>query len=169
MLNKKKINLFLIWFFLLLKIQSIIYVKEIFSIFEYFLNFILTLYYSYYFLRHPENYNEINTSNVLNIITLISFIPFYISLINMKIFCINMICAYYYFDSLLHSFKKNSIILPLNEKKYNEECSICLLIEKEQITLPCNHHYHKTCILEWLNIQNNCPLCRQPYQSVVNI
>jgi hypothetical protein len=162
MLNKKKINLFLIWVFLLFKISLLLNNKEIFSIFECFLNFTLTVYYSYYFIRNPENYHEINTSNVFNIITLISFIPFYISLINVKIFLINMACAYYYFDTLLQSLQ-NNIILPLNEKKYEDECSICLSYENNQITLPCNHHYHKTCILKWLNIETKCPICRQSY------
>ena len=51
----------------------------------------------------------------------------------------------------------------------NEEfvCSICLLEYSENdeiIQLPCDerHFFHSGCITEWLNKNNNCPLCKAP-------
>ncbi|KAJ7942879.1 E3 ubiquitin-protein ligase family [Quillaja saponaria] len=43
------------------------------------------------------------------------------------------------------------------------ECCICLSSyedETELNTLPCNHHFHSTCILKWLRMNATCPLCK---------
>lgn len=45
------------------------------------------------------------------------------------------------------------------------DCPICIErfnIEKDNIVKleHCNHYYHKDCIIEWLKIKINCPLCR---------
>jgi len=55
---------------------------------------------------------------------------------------------------------------------YNDElvlhndhtCSICLLAYEQGIhvrQLPCCHHYHQTCIDEWLLKKDSCPLCNR--------
>jgi hypothetical protein len=39
------------------------------------------------------------------------------------------------------------------------ECPIC----REEGVLhktPCNHHFHQSCLHEWLRRNNTCPLCR---------
>ena len=44
-----------------------------------------------------------------------------------------------------------------------KECSICLSdIDKNStiIVLPCNHIYHKNCIISWFNKNKTCPNCR---------
>ena len=77
--------------------------------------------------------------------------------------------------------KKKKLILNLNEfqfkhiKKYSQikekKCPICLLkyrgsdIIKE---FPCNHIYHKDCILKWLKKSNICPLCKYDITGDVN-
>jgi hypothetical protein len=47
-------------------------------------------------------------------------------------------------------------------------CTICLCNiepvtikeeEKEEV-LVCHHTFHKECIVEWLKIKHNCPVCR---------
>ena len=45
-----------------------------------------------------------------------------------------------------------------------DDCSICLNkidIDEDIIILPCCHRYHKSCILQWFNQQNTCPICRE--------
>jgi hypothetical protein len=55
-----------------------------------------------------------------------------------------------------------------------EECSICLESETN-VTLLCNHTFHKKCIDEWLNKKNNCPICRHnitynnPIDTIIKI
>jgi len=44
------------------------------------------------------------------------------------------------------------------------ECSICQEEIEEGaivIKLPCRHHYHKDCVMGWLEKNNTCPLCRK--------
>ena len=77
--------------------------------------------------------------------------------------------------------KKKKFILNLNEfqykhiKKYSKnkekKCSICLVkYQKPDILkeFPCNHIYHKNCILKWLEKSNICPLCKYDITSDVN-
>lgn len=43
------------------------------------------------------------------------------------------------------------------------ECCICLSSYEdgaELHTLPCNHHFHSTCIVKWLKMNATCPLCK---------
>ena len=38
------------------------------------------------------------------------------------------------------------------------------LVEKDEegiSTLKCGHQFHSECIIKWLKIKNNCPICRQ--------
>ena len=81
----------------------------------------------------------------------------------------------------IYNLKKEKFILNLNEfqfkhiKKYSQikekKCSICLVkfrgsdIIKE---FPCNHIYHKDCILKWLKKSNICPLCKYDITGDVN-
>lgn len=44
-----------------------------------------------------------------------------------------------------------------------ERCSICLENFEDNdyvLAMPCDHIFHKNCILEWLKISYKCPLCR---------
>ena len=73
----------------------------------------------------------------------------------------------------IFKLKKNKLILNLNEfqfkhiKKYTKikekKCPICLLKYKGSDIIkefPCNHIYHKNCILKWLKKSNICQLCK---------
>ncbi|XP_074566711.1 E3 ubiquitin protein ligase RIE1-like [Curcuma longa] len=43
------------------------------------------------------------------------------------------------------------------------ECCICLTPYEEGVELlamPCNHHFHSSCIAKWLRIHATCPLCK---------
>ncbi|KMZ65302.1 RING finger protein [Zostera marina] len=43
------------------------------------------------------------------------------------------------------------------------ECCVCLTPYEDGVevhSLPCNHHFHSTCIVKWLRINAICPLCK---------
>lgn len=52
----------------------------------------------------------------------------------------------------------------------DEKCAICLLPNENldgqtYLNLPCNHEFHDTCILPWLEKTNSCPMCRQEMKT----
>lgn len=51
----------------------------------------------------------------------------------------------------------------LDSEVRNIECTICLdpLVNGIVMQTPCNHQYHKKCILDWYNIKKTCPLCNR--------
>lgn len=43
-----------------------------------------------------------------------------------------------------------------------DDCPICLeeyAYENPEITLQCNHHFHLSCIYEWMERSHSCPVC----------
>ena len=56
----------------------------------------------------------------------------------------------------------------INEEKIKEfgfenSCAVCkdeFNIGEECLSMPCNHNFHKDCIIPWLNERNSCPVCR---------
>lgn len=59
----------------------------------------------------------------------------------------------------------------LPEKKgvpRNTKCPICLQEYESGVSvkeLPCEHHFHSSCILPWLQQTNSCPMCRKEYPT----
>jgi hypothetical protein len=51
----------------------------------------------------------------------------------------------------------------------NETCSICLSnLDGACKTLPCNHRFHRKCIIGWKKIGNHtCPMCRAPFTNPI--
>ena len=43
-----------------------------------------------------------------------------------------------------------------------DHCAICFeqMKDVDATHLSCLHGFHKTCIAEWLNVTNSCPMCR---------
>ena len=84
-------------------------------------------------------------------------------------------------ENQIFNTKKKKLILDLNEfqykhiKKYSKikekKCSICLVKYKKSDLikeLPCNHIFHKNCILKWIEISNVCPICKYDITEDVN-
>jgi len=64
----------------------------------------------------------------------------------------------YIFDDLI---KKVNNLFNYNNNLYR--CAICLefISNKNNVTTKCNHHFCLTCLLENLEVNNTCPLCRE--------
>merc|ERR1711933_583864 len=65
-----------------------------------------------------------------------------------------------------HARRLSSGILTILKKIDDEpECSVCMCeFEKgeEMGQLECGHTFHKECIVEWLQNEPSCPMCRVP-------
>jgi len=46
------------------------------------------------------------------------------------------------------------------EQKGSQRCAICFEDFLVGVRMPCLHVFHKSCISEWLQVGNSCPLCR---------
>ncbi|XP_042469380.1 E3 ubiquitin protein ligase RIE1-like [Zingiber officinale] len=69
---------------------------------------------------------------------------------------------------------EEGVMIPLNPGRGNlsserillhedAECCICLTPYEdgvELLAMPCNHHFHSSCITKWLRIHATCPLCK---------
>lgn len=47
-------------------------------------------------------------------------------------------------------------------------CCICLAEYEDQdllCRLWCGHHFHKSCLTEWLALNKKCPLCKQDFRG----
>ncbi|XP_072931143.1 E3 ubiquitin-protein ligase RNF181-like [Epargyreus clarus] len=54
-------------------------------------------------------------------------------------------------------------LLEIEIKKEGLDCSICLVEFKKTERakkMPCQHIFHSTCLLTWLQQNNTCPFCR---------
>jgi hypothetical protein len=68
--------------------------------------------------------------------------------------------------------KSKVVPLDLTLNIDNDICSICIdkLDYNKKIkikTLDCNHKFHSSCIIPWININNNCPLCRKEIETTI--
>lgn len=51
-------------------------------------------------------------------------------------------------------------------------CTICLndYVDNERVKmLPCKHHFHMSCIDEWFNVDDICPLCKKPINLLYDL
>jgi E3 ubiquitin-protein ligase RNF115/126 len=51
----------------------------------------------------------------------------------------------------------------LKEFGFENSCPVCkdeFIINEECLLMPCQHHFHKDCLLPWLKERNSCPVCR---------
>lgn len=59
--------------------------------------------------------------------------------------------------------RTRAVIIDISESYENEQCPICIEYMVDNVCkVKCNHKYHRICIMPWLEINNTCPVCREP-------
>jgi len=51
--------------------------------------------------------------------------------------------------------------LPKESKALPGSCPVCFEEEPDTVLLPCSHKFHGDCILQWVEHNFSCPMCRQ--------
>jgi hypothetical protein len=71
-------------------------------------------------------------------------------------------------ESLVVEKKDDMQPVPTQEVSETETTCIICISDYEQgddlLKLPCSHSYHRTCITQWFQLHDNCPLCKQVVQ-----
>lgn len=70
---------------------------------------------------------------------------------------------------LMKTARKFPIKLP-DEVEGDKECAICMQAylptdRLKELSCEGKHHFHMTCIDEWLKVSSVCPLCRCNFQN----
>jgi hypothetical protein len=71
-------------------------------------------------------------------------------------------CLFIYQDDAYRLMEHNSA------SSLQQECSICLedmyqsrcINESSIVRAPCNHHFHLECLKSWIDVKQQCPICR---------
>jgi len=48
--------------------------------------------------------------------------------------------------------KDKSFLTPVTQEAPQQQSGM--------VTTPCNHHFHDTCLKDWLRLKYECPYCR---------
>ncbi|XP_067938483.1 E3 ubiquitin-protein ligase RNF126-B-like isoform X2 [Watersipora subatra] len=59
--------------------------------------------------------------------------------------------------------KLPTVKITSRQVEMNVQCSVCFddfTLNEDVKVLPCKHHYHKDCIVPWLELHGTCPVCR---------
>jgi ankyrin repeat protein len=66
-------------------------------------------------------------------------------------------------DIIKFVFKKSA---PYTDVESTEDCSICHGV-RSNVKTVCNHLYCEECLLQWLSIKQNCPMCRKQFVQFI--
>ncbi|XP_069773859.1 RING finger protein 122 isoform X1 [Narcine bancroftii] len=89
------------------------------------------------------------------------------------VFVLSLIFCCYFISKLRHQAQNErygykEVITRGDAKKLNlhgHTCAVCLedfKIKEELGVLPCQHAFHRKCLVKWLEIRCVCPMCNKP-------
>ncbi|XP_047011358.1 RING finger protein 122 isoform X1 [Ictalurus punctatus] len=88
------------------------------------------------------------------------------------VFVLSLIFCCYFISKLRHQaqserFGYKEVILKGDTKKLNlhgQTCAVCLedfKVKDELGILPCQHAFHRRCVVKWLEVRCVCPMCNK--------
>ncbi|KAI5624423.1 RING finger protein 122, partial [Silurus asotus] len=89
------------------------------------------------------------------------------------VFVLSLIFCCCFISKLRHQAQSERLVYKLvvlkdDTKHFNihgQTCAVCLedfKIKDELAVLPCQHGFHKRCLLKWLEVRCVCPMCNKP-------
>ncbi|KAI1905406.1 hypothetical protein AGOR_G00015860 [Albula goreensis] len=89
------------------------------------------------------------------------------------VFVLSLIFCCYFISKLRHQaqserFGYKEVIFKGDTKKLNlhgQTCAVCLedfRVKDELGVLPCQHAFHRKCLVKWLEVRCVCPMCNKP-------
>ncbi|KAF7667482.1 hypothetical protein LDENG_00061420 [Lucifuga dentata] len=89
------------------------------------------------------------------------------------VFILSLIFCCYFISKLRHQaqserFGYREVVLKGDPKKLNlhgQTCAVCLedfKVKDELGVLPCQHAFHRKCLVKWLEVRCVCPMCNKP-------
>ncbi|CAB1320083.1 unnamed protein product [Coregonus sp. 'balchen'] len=88
------------------------------------------------------------------------------------VFILSLIFCCYFISKLRHQaqserFGYREVVLKGDPKKLNlhgQTCAVCLedfKVKDELGVLPCQHAFHRKCLVKWLEVRCVCPMCNK--------
>ncbi|NXP07168.1 RN122 protein, partial [Thinocorus orbignyianus] len=89
------------------------------------------------------------------------------------VFVLSLIFCCYFISKLRHQaqserFGYKEVVLKGDARRLNvhgQTCAVCLedFKAKEELgVLPCQHAFHRKCLVKWLEVRCVCPMCNHP-------
>ncbi|XP_037338421.2 RING finger protein 122 isoform X2 [Pungitius pungitius] len=106
-------------------------------------------------------------------------LPFYMVIFGtgIVIFLLSIMFCCYSISKLRHQaqserFGYREVILKGDPKKLNLHgtCAVCLedfKMKDDLGVLPCQHAFHRKCLVKWLEVRCVCPMCNKPITAPV--
>ncbi|KAL2091778.1 hypothetical protein ACEWY4_011576 [Coilia grayii] len=88
------------------------------------------------------------------------------------LFILSLIFCCYFISKLRHQaqsqrFSYKEVILKGDTKGlHGQTCAVCLedfQVKDELGVLPCQHAFHRKCLVKWLEVRCVCPMCNKPF------
>nr|XP_046188237.1 RING finger protein 122-like [Oncorhynchus gorbuscha]XP_046188238.1 RING finger protein 122-like [Oncorhynchus gorbuscha] len=89
------------------------------------------------------------------------------------VFVLSLIFCCYFISKLRHQARRErfgykAVVFKGDTRKLNlhgQTCAVCLedfRVKDELGVLPCQHAFHRSCLVKWLEVRCVCPMCNKP-------
>uniref|UniRef100_A0A663E6Q6 Ring finger protein 122 n=1 Tax=Aquila chrysaetos chrysaetos TaxID=223781 RepID=A0A663E6Q6_AQUCH len=90
------------------------------------------------------------------------------------VFVLSLIFCCYFISKLRHQAQserfgykevKSMVVFCTYPQRFGQTCAVCLedfKVKEELGVLPCQHAFHRKCLVKWLEVRCVCPMCNKP-------